>query len=221
MRWDRNIACSLGLLWITACSPAPPSAQSATAQGPDAAANCIQAVWTSTPAAPPATGPRRGSLQTAQNCIQRGELACAERELRGDLAQYPDDQRSAATLAIVLTQEGRHSEALSLYTRAERTGLGAYDLYANHARSLDAAGDLPGAICLNRRALEVLPTLVDVRGSLAQQLVRSGRPREALDLLESFDRSLTARGEAPYFAAQILSIRDSMASQPPQAQAAP
>ena len=44
------------------------------------------------------------------------------------------------------------------------------------------SGDLDGAIEKNRASLKIVPTLVDVRGSLANQLVRKGRAQEAVDL---------------------------------------
>ena len=53
-----------------------------------------------------------------------------------------------------------------------------------------------------------MPNLVDVRGALAAQLVRTGQRDEAIALLEEFDAFLKDNGRPPYFTAQIASIRE-------------
>ena len=82
-------------------------------------------------------------------------------------------------------------------------GVATYDTYAGYAISLNATGDIDGAIRYNYAALKLAPTLVDVRGALADQLTKKGRKDEALNLLESFDQSLLDQGWPPYFQAQI------------------
>jgi hypothetical protein len=49
-----------------------------------------------------------------------------------------------------------------------------------------------------------------VRGALAGQLVRKGRPQEALALLQSFDQTLEDAGQPPYFTARIDAIKRSL-----------
>jgi predicted aspartyl protease len=147
------------------------------------------------------------SLSEAQHCLEARDLDCAEADYRAYLARYPDDPKANGTLAILLTQDGRHKAAIPYYRKAIAEGVATYDLYANFAVSLDATGRLDEAIAMNQAALRIDPRLVDVRGSLANQLVRKGRTQEAITLLESFDQQLDEEGQPPYFTAQIRQIR--------------
>jgi tetratricopeptide (TPR) repeat protein len=149
----------------------------------------------------------RPSVSEAQACLREGDLTCAEADYVAYLRKYPNDARANGTLAIVLTQDGRHREALPYYRKAFDGAEPTYDLYANYAISLEATGDIDGAIKANYSALEIVPSLVDVRGALAKQLVKKGRKQEAINLLETFDRSLEDRGDIPYFARQIAEIK--------------
>jgi clan AA aspartic protease (TIGR02281 family) len=158
------------------------------------------------------TAPELGtpSLSEARHCWEAGDMACAEADYRAYLAKYPDDLTANATLAIMLTRDGRHKEALPFYRKAMAMGASTYDVYAGYAVSLDATGHIDEAIKMNQAALQIVPQLVDVRGALANELVRKGRDQEAVDLLESFDQQLIERGENPYFTAQIAQIRAKM-----------
>lgn len=158
------------------------------------------------------TAPELGtaSLSEARHCYEAGDLACAEADYRAYIAKYPDDPKANATLAIMLTRDGRHKEALPFYRKALAVGATTYDVYANYAVSLEATGQIDEAIKMNQAALQIVPQLVDVRGSLANELVRKGRYREALTLLEGFDQQLIERGENPYFTTQIAQIREKM-----------
>jgi Tfp pilus assembly protein PilF len=158
--------------------------------------------------APPV--PEPASKPAAMACLQKGDLPCAEANLTGYMKQYPDDSDTAAVLAIVLSQSGKHREALPFFVKAVAAGQNTYDVYANYARSLDAMGDLDGAIANNRKALEIVPSLVDVRSDLAGELVRSGKPEEAVALLMEFDDQLVEQGHPRYFPVQIAEIEAGM-----------
>jgi clan AA aspartic protease (TIGR02281 family) len=160
------------------------------------------------------------SLTAAKRCLGEHDLTCAEADYRAYIAKYPNDANATAILAITLTQDGHHEEAIPYYKKAAALGVDTYDFDANYATSLENTGDTDGAIKMNYAALKIVPSLVDVRGSLANELVSKGRTDEALDLLETFDRSLTDRGEAPYFTAQIERIR-SKAGRPSTDQGSP
>ena len=157
---------------------------------------------------PPA--PEPASKDVAMKCLQAGDFACAEANLRGYLKQYPTDSDTTAILAIVLSQAGKHREALPFHARAVEAGEATYDIFAWYARSLDATGDLAGAMTYNRKALQMVPSLVDVRSDLAQQLVRSGKPEEAIALLREYDDDLAGKGHPPYFTVQIAGIEEAM-----------
>jgi tetratricopeptide (TPR) repeat protein len=159
---------------------------------------------------PAAPVPEPADKNVAMQCLQKADLACAEANLRGYLKQYPADTETAGVLAIVLSQAGKHREALPFFATAVGAGHATYDLFANYARSLDATGDLEGAIANNRKSLAIVPSLVDVRGDLARQLVRSGKPEEAIQLLMEFDDQLVEQGHPRYFAVQVEEIKARM-----------
>lgn len=163
--------------------------------------------------------PQPASLEDGDQCFADRNWNCAAANYNGYLQTYPDDPAVNAKLAIARTRAGHHREAVPFYRRAEDLGVATFDMYAGYAISLEATGDLDGAIRANERALEAVPSLVDVRGSLAAQLVRRGEPEEALALLEEFDAYLRENGENPYFTAQIAGIREQMARTPQAAQA--
>lgn len=158
--------------------------------------------------------PQPASLSDGDQCFADRNWNCAAANYNGYLQTYPDDPTVNAKLAIARTRAGHHREAVPFYRRAEDLGVATYDMYAGYAISLEATGDLDGAIRANERALEAVPSLVDVRGSLAAQLVRRGEPEEALALLEEFDAYLRENGENPYFTAQIAGIREQMERAP-------
>ncbi len=150
------------------------------------------------------------SLSAAEACYRDNDFACTEADYDAYLQKYPNDRTTNARMALVLTRDGRHKEALPYYRKADSLGADTYDFYAGYAESLEATGDIDGAIEKNRASLKIVPSLVDVRGSLANELVRKGRPQEALDLLESFDRTLEDEGQQPYFTSQIEQIKAKM-----------
>lgn len=159
----------------------------------------------------PEAAPQPASKADGDTCFQRRNWSCATQNYVGYLKAYPNDPATNAKAGIAMTYAGQHREALPYYKRAEELGVVTYDMYANYALSLDASGDLDGAIRANEKALELVPGLVDVRGSLAAQLVRKGKTQEAIKLLEEFDAHLKRNGEQPYFKAQIASIKEKAA----------
>lgn len=142
----------------------------------------------------------------ASRCVQLGDLKCQEISWRDYSRVRPDDPEGAARLGIVLNRRGKHQEAVDEIGRAVTLGAGSYDLFAYYADSHEKLGHLDEAIEWSYKSLSVAPDLVDVRGRLAQWLVKAKRPYEALSLLQSFDDRMTARGTTPYFAGQRISI---------------
>ena len=151
--------------------------------------------------------PEPASLADGDACFAQRNWNCAAANYNGYLKEYPNDPTVNAKLGIARTRAGHHREAVPFYKQAETLGVVTYDMYAGYAISLEATGDLDNAIRTNRKALEIVPSLVDVRGSLAAQLVREGQPAEAVSLLEEFDTALQRQGQPPYFTAQIASIK--------------
>lgn len=151
-------------------------------------------------------------LAKAEQCYREADYECAAHEYSRLAKANPADNRVAALAAMSLTRAGRHQEALAFYEQAVKAGLATYDLFAPYAESLEATGQLDMAILYNRKALDIVPNLVDVRGALARELSRTGRRDEALKLLRDFDAQLVERGEAPYFTAQIVAIEEGAAA---------
>jgi clan AA aspartic protease (TIGR02281 family) len=154
------------------------------------------------------------SLVEAKACLRERDFACAEADFRAYLKQYPDDSSANAIMGITLSQDGRHKQAIPYFQRAIALGVSTYDLYANYAISLNNTGQVDEAIKMNYAALKIVPSLVDVRGALADQLVRRNRAQEALSLLESFDQSLEERGYPAYFEAKAAQLRAKIGGAP-------
>lgn len=157
---------------------------------------------------PRAAAPLPASLEDGDTCFAQRNWNCAAANFHGYLKTYPNDPAVNAKAGIAYTRAGHHREAVPFYKYAESLGVITYDMYAGYAISLDATGDLDGAIRANRKSLELVPSLVDVRGSLAAQLVRKGQAADAVRLLEEFDTMLRRDGQPPYFTAQIASIKE-------------
>lgn len=145
-------------------------------------------------------------VANAAKAMGSGDYEEAEDDFRWLLARTPNDAQLQANLAFALTSQGKNAEAVEIYRKLVSGGEGTYDLFAYYAKTLDALGRTDDAILWNYRALLLVPQLVDVRGELAKQLVKKGRPFEALSLLSSFDSDLAAAGKPPYFQAQRISI---------------
>lgn len=160
--------------------------------------------------APPAPPP--ASKADAEDCYRRQDYGCAALNYYGYLQKFPTETSTRAIYAITLTRSGQHAIALPQYERVMKEGAGTYDLFASYAISLDALGKADESIKWNRKTLELVPNLVDVRGTLAQQLVKQGRHDEAIRLLEEFDAYLKRNGQNPYFTGQIMTIREAKAA---------
>lgn len=150
-------------------------------------------------------------LRAAIRSAGTGDYEGAEEKYRWLVQHSPNDDHLKANLAFMLTKQGKHVEAITIYEDLIKGGDGTYDLFAYYADSLQGVGRRDDAIIWNYRSLSVVPSLVDVRGTLAKLLVKAGRPYEALSLLASFDDSLAMRSQAPYFEAQRMSIQAGLA----------
>lgn len=162
------------------------------------------------PAPPPAPPP--ASKEDAEACARRRDYGCAALNYYGYLQKFPTETDTRAVYAIMLTRSGQHAIAIPQYERVLKEGAGAYDLFAAYAESLDALGRADESIKWNRKTLELVPNLVDVRGTLAQQLVKQGKHDEAIKLLEDFDAYLKRNGQGPYFTGQIMTIKEARAA---------
>ena len=146
----------------------------------------------------------------AIKCVQQRAWECAEGNWVFYLKVRPNDANGLANYGIVLTRREKYEAAIPQFEKAIDLGEGSYDLFAHYADSLAKVGRTNEAIDWSYKALTVVPSLVDVRGSLAKLLVLQKRQHEALALLSSFDEHLANRGHPPYFAGQRISIESSI-----------
>lgn len=146
----------------------------------------------------------------AQRCIRARDLNCAEFNWAAYVRMRPTDASGIGQYAVVLARREKYAEALPLFEKAIDLGEGHYELFALHALTLDRLGRLDESIDWNYKALAVVPSLVDVRGDLARQLVRKKRFHEALALLASFDSQLAAKGHGAYFEGQRIAIETAL-----------
>jgi clan AA aspartic protease (TIGR02281 family) len=133
-------------------------------------------------------------------------LGVRRRRLSRYIKLRPDDTRAIANYGFVLNWEGKDRAAVAQFQNAIDQGEGTYDLFAAYADSLAKIGRIDDAIDWSYKTLQLVPSLVDVRGKLARLLVRKKRYYEALTLLAEFDQHLESNGYAPYFKGQRISI---------------
>ncbi len=148
--------------------------------------------------------------KAAQDCIKARDLNCAEENWAKYAQMRPNDSSGHAHLAILLNWNDKPEQAIVQAESAIRMGEGTYDLYAAYAASLEKVGRTDEAIDWSYKTLAVVPTLVDVRGSLAKILVQKNQPYEALALLTSFDDGLIAKGNNAYFEGQRIAIESNL-----------
>ena len=132
----------------------------------------------------------------------------AESILRKILSLDKEDHRANAILAFTFTRQNKHSESIEYYVQALSTGQVTYDICALYAISLNALGEIDESIKWNKRALLLLPTLVDVTKTLSMQLEKKGQIKEAINLLQDFDKNLVKKGKNPVFPVDISLIKE-------------
>ncbi len=164
---------------------------------------------------PAAYPPLQGAdaLREANRCYAGDDLHCAENYLRAYLVSAPQDAHSMALLGVTLNRLGQHAQAVQQFEAALNLGWATYDTFAYYALSLAALGRTDDSIKWNYRALATVPNLVDVSGTLAQQLTQQGHADEALALLTAFDDEMAAKGQNAYFMAQRIVIEDKIEQQ--------
>jgi len=148
--------------------------------------------------------------KAGQNCINARDLNCAEENWAKYVQMRPNDSSGHAHYAILLNWNDKPDQAIAQAERAINMGEGTYDLYAAYAASLEKVGRTDEAIDWSYKTLAVVPSLVDVRGSLAKMLVQKNQQYEALALLTSFDDGLIANGNNAYFEGQVIAIESTI-----------
>lgn len=146
--------------------------------------------------------------------MQARDWSCAEQTWAQYVKLRPNDSRAIANYGFALRFEGNDQAAIHQFETAIGQGEGTYDLFAAYAASLGDVGRTRDAIDWSYKTLQLVPTLVDVRGDLAKLLVRERKYYEALTVLAEFDQHLEMEGHPPYFEGQRIAIESIV----PQAQ---
>ena len=114
-------------------------------------------------------------------CMQRGDLAGAERTYRAILGEDPGHAQALHLLGYVVGLQGRWDESVALLTEATGLSQDDADLRFNLARSLRAQRRLEEAGQSLREALRLRPHFVEAWVTLGDILVERGRLDEAED----------------------------------------
>ena len=192
-------ACLLGLASLSGCSaPQAPTAQATTPA----------------PRAAPPKPPTPANLKlTADTCLRVRDLGCGAENLRAYLALRPTDDAARAQLAMVLHWANKDEEALPVFEKALADGEGSAYFFAQYAEALTRVGRLDDAIKWGYEAVAIDGISIDMRRTLARNLVARGRPSEALALLDQFDARRQAMGWELPFRADRLLIEQAVARQ--------
>ena len=147
---------------------------------------------------------------SAITCMRNQDYACAKQRWQAYIQMRPTDANAIASLGIAENKLDEDQAAVVQFQKAIDLGEGTYDLFSYYADSLAALGKMDQAVDWYYKSLAVVPSLVDVRGKLAQLLVQKRRYFEALVLLASFDDHLKSLGYPAYFTGQRIAIETAM-----------
>jgi tetratricopeptide (TPR) repeat protein len=114
------------------------------------------------------------------------ELPSGEWHFRRALQFAGGDPQILSNLALNLMQQGRIDDADDVYEQANDAAPGNLRVLSHWSKLAEVAGDLPRAVGLLDRAAAVASDM-DVNLLRSRLLVRQGRFREALGILESCD----------------------------------
>ncbi len=125
----------------------------------------------------------------AEALAQQGDREAALARYEEGLRLAPRHARGRIGYGETLAGAGRHEAAIHQYLRVLRSAgrRDAARTQALLARSLDARGDLAGAIDHYEHALELEPDYAEIHASRGAALLRAGRPEEAA---QAFERAL-------------------------------
>ena len=153
--------------------------------------------------------PNVDPMKQANDCYLLNQFDKATDILKKYIAKNPTNPRAYGVLAMSLARSQKYEESIPYFQKRISFGGYGYDICAFYARSLDATGNINESIVWNKKALELVPTLIDVRKTLAEQLVKTGKKQEAINLLQTFDDGREQKGQSRIFTAQIEAIKNS------------
>lgn len=111
--------------------------------------------------------------------LQEGNFAASRRYLEELLARYPGQAILKTDLGLVLTREGKTTEALKLFRAAQAADQDdAYTIF-HLARALEESGQTAEAIDLYQRMLTLTPSYPRLNFHLGRALAATGRAAQA------------------------------------------
>jgi murein DD-endopeptidase MepM/ murein hydrolase activator NlpD len=148
------------------------------------------------------------ALVKANSCYLEKDYS----KVKGLLLEYisinKNNGRAYALLAASYTNLEMHPEAIKMFELAISKNWISYDTCALYARSLASLGLINESIKWNKKALELVPSLVDITKILAEQLENTGRIPEAIEILVNFDKKRLRDGKDELFEDQISTLRN-------------
>lgn len=133
-----------------------------------------------------------------------GDVRAAERMFRLAIELSPEDWGAKLAFGDFLARHRRFSEAVAAYEYAAELRPGAPDALKGLSRCYWALDDREKAMSVMSRLVELQPNNVVAKYDLALMLHRSGRPHEALPLLDDVMRILPTMWEAAAYKAGVL-----------------
>ena len=108
------------------------------------------------------------------------------------LRLQPELVKARVMLGNALDDSGRLGEALASFQAALNIDPGIVEAWCNIGKVQSNLGQIQNSIASYRKAVELAPSLHDARNQLAAQLSSSGRPEEALALLDATPGGVTS-----------------------------
>ncbi len=147
-------------------------------------------------------------IKQANDCYISKRFNKAIDILNKYVATNTTNPRAYGLLAMSLSRDQKYDESIPIFQKRISFGQYGFDICAFYAISLNAVGNINESIIWNKKALEIAPSLIDVRSSLAEQLVKTGKQQEAIKLLQSFDDGRVQKGQNRIFTAKIEAIKN-------------
>jgi Flp pilus assembly protein TadD len=142
-------------------------------------------------------------VRDAASALQRGEYAVAERLVRIEIADYPDDAWSISLLGYSLDQQKRYREADALHRRAVELSPRSAEILNNYGTHLWMLEDYAKAEGVFSEALAVAPTYFNVvlamhvRYSEARQALEAASALGFRNLIADFFATKPKQGQQP------------------------
>lgn len=124
------------------------------------------------------------AAREAVAAMQRGDFSSAERTLRGEIQQHPEDAWALSLLGVALDNQKRIPEAADFHSRAVEKAPRSAEILNNYGTHLWSAGEYEKAETVFGRALAAAPAYFLVLYNLGVMATFTGhyeRAREALE----------------------------------------